>query len=92
MPRRPPFVAVLVLVVALVPVPNGPVAGLLGLAPLVWIGALALALAAVLAAGAFLGLLPVRVDRPAARTIVRSSIPGSDAIETCSWPSYRIRP
>ena len=34
--------------------------------PLVWIGALALLLAAVLAAGAFLGLLPVRVDRPAA--------------------------
>jgi len=25
-------------------------------------------------------------------TIVRSAIPGSDAIETCSSPSYRIRP
>ncbi len=35
-------------------------------APLVWIGALALVLAAVLAAGAFLGLLPVRVDPAAA--------------------------
>ena len=35
-------------------------------APLVWIGALALLLAAVLAAGAFLGMLPVRVDLPAA--------------------------
>ena len=35
-------------------------------APLVWIGALALLLAAALAAGAFLGVLPVRVDRPAA--------------------------
>jgi O-antigen ligase len=35
-------------------------------APLVWIGALALLLAAVLAAGAFLGVLPVRVGRPAA--------------------------
>ena len=34
--------------------------------PLVWIGALALLLAAALAAGAFLGLLPVRVDLAAA--------------------------